>query len=165
MRILSFVLILISLGLLLPGVLFPVLTIDASITLPLLGKMNLGSETRSVWGTITFLYEQKNYLVAGLIFLFSVIIPSLKNLLLFYVLLPGQGGGKRGIFAFIKRIGKWSMADVFVVAVFLAFLSTKSMQGFSASLEKGFYYFLGYCLLSLIATEFILFVSPKELKK
>ena len=65
------------------------------------------------------------------------------------------------------------MADVFVIAVFLAILSTNhaetadshqlSVFGFKIALDistqtlsaagEGFYYFTGYCLLSLLGTH------------
>lgn len=65
------------------------------------------------------------------------------------------------------------MADVFVIAVFLAVLSTNHAEtasnqqivvfGFKMELlissqtlsavGQGFYYFVGYCLLSLLATQ------------
>ena len=58
-----------------------------------------------------------------------------------------------GLFNFVKAIGKWSMADVFVVGVFIAYLSTKSNEAISAELYEGFYYFTGYCLISLAAIQ------------
>lgn len=77
------------------------------------------------------------------------------------------------IMRFVASIGKWSMADVFVVAVFLAILSTDHAQtadthtlslfGFDIGLNistetlsaagSGFYFFLGYCLVSLLGTH------------
>jgi len=38
------------------------------------------------------------------------------------------------------------------------------MEVFKAKLEVGFYYFLTYCILSLVATEFIRVTSAKTLK-
>ena len=77
------------------------------------------------------------------------------------------------IYNIIGKIGKWSMADVFVVAIFLAMLSTNhadtatqqqlAMFGFKldllissetlSALGDGFYYFTSYCLLSLLGTS------------
>jgi len=163
-NIAALVLILASFGVLVPGIIKPVLTIDGSITLPLVGTMNLGSETRSIMGTIEYLFETKNYLVATLILVFSVVVPIIKGLLLLVSLLPGQARFKVFLLKIVRRIGKWSMADVFVVAVFLAYLATASMQVFKARLEVGFYYFLTYCILSLVSTEFIILTSDKTSK-
>jgi paraquat-inducible protein A len=50
-------------------------------------------------------------------------------------------------------ISKWSMADVFVVGVFLSFLATRSNKDINAWLHDGFYFFLAYCLISILATQ------------
>jgi len=63
-NILSLVLILISFGLLIPGIFLPVLTIEGSMSLPMIGSINLGSETRSILGTVEYLWETENYLVS-----------------------------------------------------------------------------------------------------
>ncbi len=69
-------------------------------------------------------------------------------------------------------ISKWSMADVFVIGVFVAYLAANAVEKegglltFEAQLGSGFYYFLGYCLLSILATQLLLtgkqgiFASP-----
>jgi len=155
-NITALVLILASFGALIPGIVKPVLTIDGSITLPLMGTVNLGSETRSIMGTIEYLYKTGNNLVASLILIFSVVVPVLKGVLLLVSLIPGRPRFKLLLLEIVRRIGKWSMADVFVVAVFLAFLATASMEVFKAKLEVGFYYFLTYCILSLAATGIFL---------
>ena len=60
-NVVALILILASFGVLIPGIYLPVLTIKGSITLPLVGTMNLGSETRSILGTIEYLFDTKNY--------------------------------------------------------------------------------------------------------
>ncbi len=162
---LALVLILLSFGLLFPGVSLPVLTIKGAISLPLVGKMELGQETRSIWGTIQYLFETKNTLVGFLILCFSVVVPIVKGLLLLLILFPVSYGFRINTLKVIRRIGKWSMADVFVVAVFLAYLATASMEVFQATLERGFYFFLGYCILSVASTEFILIKEKPRNKK
>jgi len=100
-------------------------------------------------------------MVSILIFIFSVTVPFVKGTLLLFVLIPGSSKIKAILLAIIRRIGKWSMADVFVVGIFLAYLASASMQVFKAVLEKGFYFFLGYCLVSVLATEFIVLRSKE----
>ncbi len=56
---------------------------------------------------------------------------------------------------FVGIISKWSMADVFVVGVFIAFLSLKTNENLSAELRSGFYYFTAYCILSIVAVQLI----------
>ena len=53
------------------------------------------------------------------------------------------------------------MADVFVVAIFVAFLASNGLEGssdlvaFNAQLGPGFLFFVGFCLLSILATQII----------
>ncbi len=142
-----------SFALLVPGVTRPALTLDVAPVLPFLGKMSLLHETRSILGTVRKLYDTGDWLVAGLILFFSVSVPVLKGLLLLYVLAVPTGRMRPAIFRFVGIIGKWSMADVFVMGLFLAYLAGNAVSGMSARLHEGFWFFLGYCLLSVLSTQ------------
>lgn len=154
--------IIISLCALYPGLTFDVLTIKIAPTLPVVGKYELFSETRSILGTIDNLFEQKNHIVATLILVFSVVIPIIKAILLLVALFGSNALRNYTLFAFVRAIGKWSMADVFIVGVFVAFLSTGSMKGFEAIVESGFYYFVAYCLISVFSTQLISIEKPNS---
>ncbi|MBL1292744.1 MAG: paraquat-inducible protein A [Thiotrichales bacterium] len=54
---------------------------------------------------------------------------------------------------FVLIIGKWSMADVFVVGVFMAFLAGQANPNVQAALHQGFYWFLAYCLISILSSQ------------
>jgi paraquat-inducible protein A len=138
---------------LIPGLYLPALTLDISPVLPFLGKMAIYHQTRSIVGTIRNLYDTGNALVAGLILLFSVVVPFAKGLLLAYVLAWKKAPGRLRLYRWVSAIGKWSMADVFVMGVFLAFLAAGAANGVTARLETGFWYFLGYCLLSVASAQ------------
>ncbi len=157
-------LIIISLSVLYPGLTQDVLTIKIAPSLPIVGKMELFSETRSIIGTIENLYEHKNLLVGNLILLFSVLIPLIKAILLISALFIANKKLSYKFFAFVRSIGKWSMADVFIVGVFVAFLSTGSMRGIDAFIESGFYYFVVYCLVSVLSTQIIEIEKPSNVK-
>jgi hypothetical protein len=51
------------------------------------------------------------------------------------------------------------MADVFVIALIIVFLGANSSDSglieTTAELEIGFYFFLGYCLLSIISSQLL----------
>lgn len=173
---LAFLISLVAFGFLIPGVYLSMLRINTSgsVDAPL---AKIGVEffdtSNSILTTITELFQQQYFFVAIMIFVFSVVIPVGKALLLMYIIVIKDKIRANKIFHFIKAIGKWSMCDVFVVAVFLSFLSTgsrtsgnKSETSFlgipididivvdmKAQLEIGFYCFLTYCLLSLIALQ------------
>lgn len=145
-NVIALILILASFGCLVPGLSLPALTLDISPVLPFLGKMALYHQTRSIIGTVRNLYDTGNTLVAGLILLFSVIVPFAKGLSLLYVMSWKRAPNRMALFRFVSAIGKWSMADVFVMGIFLAYLATGAAVGVTAQLHEGFWFFLGYCL-------------------
>ena len=152
-NILAFVLIVISLGCLYPGLFNPILTLNIGAKIPMLGDFELYNETQSILKTIRTLHENDSTLVAGLILLFSVIVPVLKALTLLAVMFVKNLKSSHALYRFVGLIGKWSMADVFVVGVFLAFLATKNNEAINADLEVGFYWFTAYCIISVIGIQ------------
>ncbi|HKP94426.1 MAG TPA: paraquat-inducible protein A [Fibrobacteria bacterium] len=150
---LALILILASFACLVPGLYLPALTLDISPTLPFLGKLTLYHQTRSILGTVRNLYETGNLLVAGLILLFSIAVPFAKGLILLYVMALKRAPFRMRLFRFVAAIGKWSMADVFVMGIFLAYLATGAANGVTARLHEGFWCFLGYCLLSVASAQ------------
>lgn len=152
-NIIALILILISLGCLYPGLFEPILSLVVGADIPILGRLELQNSTNSIISTIQTLYGEGNPLVAFLILFFSVMVPVLKAVLLLVVLFIPQTPRRAGIYNFVHVIGKWSMADVFVVGVLIAYLGTQSNTNIEASLHEGFYYFLAYCLISLVAVQ------------
>lgn len=151
----ALVLILASLMCLYPGLTSPMMTITIKAILPILGEMQFYEATQSILETIKSLFSADNNLVAWLILLFSIVVPLLKALMLLTVLLFRQLGIRHHLFNFVSLIGKWSMADVFVVSIFMAFLSNQSNAYVDAILHDGFYYFTAYCVLSILGTQLI----------
>jgi paraquat-inducible protein A len=151
----GFGLLLLSVILLVPGLTFDLLTITVSIQVPLLGSQEVHDETRSILGTISSLVEHGNITVAFLILLFSVIVPFVKATLLGVVLIFPSARRSGSIHTFVSVISKWAMADVFVVGVFIAFLSTRSDDNIQAILHNGFYFFAAYCIVSILSVQLI----------
>ena len=125
------------------------------------GTISAFDKTRSILGTAQELYASKHVLVAVLIVLFSVVVPVIKGLLAASTLLPVSNTLKDNFMMMGNALSKWSMADVFVVGIFVAYLAANGIQeekglvDFNAHLGSGFYYFLTYCLLSILATQLI----------
>jgi len=154
-NIAAVLLIIASLACLYPGVTQPLLQIKVAANVPIIGSLQFYDETQSILQSITSLYQQKNTLVATLILLFSIVVPISKALLLLLALFLQKNSYKFALHNFVGVISKWSMADVFVVSVFMAFLATQSNAFIEAMLHPGFYYFLAYCLVSIIATQLL----------
>lgn len=153
-NVLALVLSIISLILLWPGLTQPALTIKA--TMEFLGSTReLTNETRSVVGAARKLHDTGNDFVAGLILLFSILIPFIKAALIIPVFaLRGTPAADR-IYRFVRAISKWAMADVFAVGMLIAFLVAKGTANLSAVAGPGFYYFAGYCLVSNLAFQLL----------
>lgn len=144
----------ISLGMLIPGLYLDLITLDISFN-AILGRFEVYNETRSILGTINDLFNNDNAFVGFLILFFSVIVPVLKALALLAVAFFPALPQRKNLHTAVGLISKWSMADVFVVGVFIAFLSLQSNENVNAELHQGFYWFLGYCLLSILASQLI----------
>ena len=154
-NICALILILASLLCLYPGLFFNMLTIKVGKELPFIGQVDLYEATQSIMQTVEYLFVDQNYLVAALIFIFSVVVPVAKIILLLVVLFSVNEKLSELMLKFVSAIGKWSMADVFVVSIFMAFLASKSNEAVSATLHEGYYYFTAYCLLSILGTQLI----------
>jgi len=177
-NIAGLILTIIALGILVPGLTKPVFKLNVS------GELksqfaNISGEiinnTNSILGTIDELFSQDRTLVAILILFFSAIIPALKGFSVIYAVIMSSKPHSKRIFTWVNMISKWSMADVFVVAILLTFMSTAghiqsvkqniSVLGMNLPIEiglkmdsqilQGFYYFLAYCLLSMVAMSVI----------
>ena len=95
-----------------------------------------------------------------MILLFSVIVPFTKALLVLWAIYRRDAARRRRTLRFVEMIAKWSMADVFAVALFIAYLAAVASQAspnagavqvvrFEAVFGPGFYWFAAYCLTSL----------------
>ena len=188
-KIVGVVSILLSLGLLYPGVTLPILTLSGELEKSELAEFGINSlagegdsqsrsmlsamsrllgldqlegrveayrSTRSIMGMARELAEHNNLLVAVLIVTFSIVIPVTKLLIQLLALLSPPGLGQR-LLGLNAALGKWSMADVFVMAMLIAFMAGRASNHMgellimNASLEVGFWYFLGYCLFAIAA--------------
>jgi len=158
-NIIAITLIVISYVVLVPGLTKPLLTISASIEFMGMSR-DLFTETRSILKTIDSLHESGNDFVAGLVLLFSVIVPVAKGLLLLAALAMKDAARRYKLFRFVRSISKWSMSDVFLVGVYVAYLAAKATDNLDAVAEVGFYYFTAYCLISLLALQFLKIEPP-----
>lgn len=123
-------------------------------------------QTRSIIGSVDRLYEVGSPVPATLILLFSVVVPLGKAALVAAAMLMADAARRGRTLRFVEAIAKWSMADVFVVALFIAYLAAQASQtapsdlnaipmvAFTAHFGPGFYWFAAYCLFSLASQQF-----------
>jgi uncharacterized paraquat-inducible protein A len=158
---LSIILILVSFAFLIPGLIAPIVTMSGSVKI-LVFKKTVFQYSRSIIQTINNLVESGNYIVAGLILLFSVLVPLAKGILLLVVSRMKHDARRFQIYSFVRSISKWAMADVFVAGIFVAFLAARATNNMDAVIEPGFYFFTAYCLFSLLALQFLRLKIPSQ---
>jgi paraquat-inducible protein A len=158
-NVLSIILILVSFVFLIPGLIAPMVTMSGSVKIIIYEK-TLFQYSRSIVQTIRSLVESGNYIVAGLILLFSILVPLAKGILLLLVSAMKNEIKRFRIYSIVRNISKWAMADVFVAGVFVAFLAAKATSNMNANIEPGFYFFAAYCIFSLLALQFLRLKAP-----
>lgn len=169
-----------AIALLIGGVMLPMIQLEAKIDLirfELLGEQMvfkdniLYYQSKSILDMVVILLKDgsvKMILVGFLIFMFSLIFPTLK--LVSTVAYTGGNGKMRQsilIRFFTLKSGKWSMADVFVVAIFMAYIGfngivdsqmedlaegAKPVETFTTngtSLLPGFFMFLSFVIYGM----------------
>lgn len=167
-----------------PGIYLPIFNLQMAVTAKV-SSSSLSSDVvnkeLSLLGTINELWQDERLFVAVMIFVFSIAIPLLKTSIITFSYFIKNTKLAKKLVSFVSIIGKWSMADVFVIAIFLAVLSTnhaetashKQISLFAFKLDillssetlsnvgAGFYYFTAYCLLSILGTQ----LSDSAIKK
>jgi len=125
------------------------------------GEISAYNKTQSILGTVKELASNNNLFVAALVGLFSIVIPSLKLLLqLLYCCLP-LNGLKQKLGLVICALSKWSMVDVFVIALIVTYLAGNAhgksgeLLVMNAQFGEGFWYFSAYCIFAIIASDLI----------
>ena len=129
-------------------------------------EVEVYTQTRSIVGAVRRLYEVGSPIPATLILLFSVIVPFGKAALVVGAMFMANPQSRQRTLRFVETIAKWSMADVFVVAILIAYLAAQAsttpttgaeaapaLLAFTAKFGPGFYWFAAYCLFSLASQQ------------
>lgn len=129
-------------------------------------EVEVYTQTRSIIGAVQRLYEVGSPVPATLILLFSVVVPFGKAALVAAAMFMKGARSRQTTLRLVAAIAKWSMADVFVVAILIAFLAAQAstatttgpeaapaLLAFHASFGAGFYWFAAYCLFSLASQQ------------
>jgi paraquat-inducible protein A len=97
-----------------PANIFPFMSIE------LYGRRN----SSTIWSGIVSLFENGSWAVAVVVFLASLLIPLLKLMILFYLSFTAKNGKRLGfklkLYKMVEAIGRWSMLDIFLLAVLVA---------------------------------------------
>ncbi len=169
-----------SIILLLLGVSMPMIDIDARLnnfTMDILGtqlsfdEQYLYYQSKSILDVTWTLIEGRGIdlkIVGIMILLFSIVVPFIKLVLSATFLYSDKIRNSKLAKGIIYHLGKWSMADVFVVAMFMAYIGFygiitaqlgdigRNQTGYAvetlnySKLSPGALFFTTYCILSII---------------
>lgn len=132
------------------------------------GRIYYYFQSKSVDSIIKLLYKDNNNIIANIILAFSVILPLFKLFITTLLLYWEKARKNKTITIILTLIGKWSMADVFVTAIFIAYFSFHSMHMGQIETESsvllGFYFFLSYAIVSILASIMLWIASGKEMQ-
>jgi hypothetical protein len=175
-----------SLCLLIGGITTPMIDLEAMIDLlrfQLIGEEVVFTDniiffqSKSITDLVEILIREGSFemiLVGILVFTFSIIFPTLKLISSFLWSLGKERLNQNKVIRFfVIKSGKWSMADVMVVAIFMAYIgfngivgnqldilrhSTDAVEMFTTNgtrLLGGFYLFLSFVISSMILSEIL----------
>lgn len=99
-----------------PAMWYPFMTIE------LYGNRN----SSTIWGGVVSLIEDGSWPIGLIVFLASILIPVVKLIILFYLGLTARNNShlrfKTRLYHIIEAIGRWSMLDIFLLAILVAII-------------------------------------------
>lgn len=131
-----------SAGLLVAGWIAPIMTVETLLVL---------SDDISLLGSCWQLLREGEIFLFLVIFVFSIVFPVVKLAVALYLWLLAdveRPGFLRSL-AWIETLGKWSMLDVFVVALSVVAIQVSLVT--SVAIHPGIYLFSAAVVLSLVA--------------
>ncbi len=133
----------------------PILAIIAYQDIPVLGQTVFQFESKSIVSALQKLYESGQTAIAIIIFIFTILTPIFKSVMMLVVLFSQNLHFSQKSIRVLKTIGKWSMLDVFVIAILVTYFTTKSGGATDATLQIGVFYFVAYVIASMLLTYLI----------
>jgi len=139
-------LLLAALGLLLYGLQAPILTLE---------QFYFFSNTVSLWSALVQLADEQAWGLFILVGTFSVVFPILKiaMLLLIWNVESASGTDHRRHLKWLAEYSKWSMLDVFVVALLVVSVKLGALA--EAHVEAGIYAFAASVVLTMLISNWV----------
>lgn len=150
------VLLLITVSLLVVGITAPIVTLN---------KFVLIENTFSIISGCTELIYEKKYFLFFLITSFSVLLPLLKIIVLFQIVTNKKRHNDimQKLLHWMHLLGKWSMLDVFVVAVLVVTVKLGAIASVEA--RYGIYAFTASVFLTMYITARVVSLTSKKQSK
>ena len=134
------------------GLFLPVITLQ---------ELVFWKTTFSVVTGIQSLFQERHYFLALIILFFSIVFPIFKLIVLCQIWFSHLEDNRRNFYLhWLGILGKWSMLDVFVVAITIV---VTKISGFAKGEARiGIYFFTASILLAMILTEYFERLMKKE---
>ena len=116
------------------------------------GRIYFLYQNKSILQLISVLYSGGNFLVAIILVLVSLVFPLIKLVVSIFVLLAPEKPINVKRYKMIRNLGKWSMAEIFAAAIFLAVFSYTNLDvAIDTGSETliGTYFFVIFVALSI----------------
>jgi len=134
-----------------------VLFIPANL-LPMMVTEQLGEvEHNTIIGGIILLWQEGSQPIAIVVFIASVIVPVIKFIILFFLCYCAAFGSalsaktRVNLYRLTELIGRWSMVDIFVVAVLVALIHLDHLLNVEPG--NGTIAFAGVIILTMFAAN------------
>jgi paraquat-inducible protein A len=111
------------------------------------------TDTVSLLDAMWLLLEDGHPWLFALVVLFSIVFPVFKLIILFISSLDMATRHHRVLLGWIARYGKWSMLDVFIVAVVIVSIRMETLA--DATVHYGLYAFAASIILSMLTTSLV----------
>ena len=125
--------------------------------LPIMQTQSLfGRQSDTIMSGVVFLWHSGSWVLALIVFSASIAVPLLKLLSLTALLIsvqrrrPGPTLPRARLYRLLELIGRWSMLDVYVVAILVALVQAQSLATMAPG--PGVLAFAAVVVLSMLAT-------------
>lgn len=149
-----------------------ILFVPANV-LPIMHTSSLfGAQSDTIMSGIVYLWSSGSWHLAVIVFIASMLVPSTKLLALTFLLISVQRRSlwdpiqRTKMYRILEMVGRWSMLDIFVVAIMVALVQLQSLATIHAGL--GAVAFGAVVVLTMFAAmEFDprLIWDPKEVRR
>ena len=135
------------------------------LSLPLLHaqQMIFWNSSYSVWAGVKALWEVNELMLAAILFFFSIVFPVVKLLglvIIWFWRLPEAGRSR--LLHWLGLLGKWSMLDVFVVAILIVLVKLGPLARVEP--RVGVYVFTAAILCSMLTTMYVERLAKRSLR-
>ncbi|MBI3996415.1 MAG: paraquat-inducible protein A [Candidatus Omnitrophica bacterium] len=125
------------------------------LSLPLLYSQKMfWKSTYSVWAGVVALWQQNELALAAILFFFSIVFPIVKLIglaTIWFLRLPDEH--RAVLLHWLGVLGKWSMLDVFVVAILIVLVKLGPFVKIEPRL--GVYVFAAAIAASMLTTMYV----------